>query len=92
MRGHLHNEWTAADNDPASGSGGRAARTRARAEEDSTHHLVQRAQRRLQPEARRAHAREGGAVLALVTIAAAIGAAALETRRPDSRLRSLGKF
>jgi len=38
------------------------------------------------------HAREGGAVLALVTIAAAVGAAALEARRPDSRLRSLGKF
>lgn len=40
----------------------------------------------------RDHAREGGAVLALATIAAAIGAAALEARRPDSRLRSLGKF
>ncbi len=40
----------------------------------------------------RAHAREGGALLALATIAAAVGAAALETRRPDSRLRSLGKF
>ncbi|HEY0102795.1 MAG TPA: SDR family oxidoreductase [Brevundimonas sp.] len=40
----------------------------------------------------REHAREGGAVLALVTIAAAIGAAALDARRPDSRLRSLGKF
>jgi len=38
------------------------------------------------------HAREGGALLALVTIAAAVGAAALETRRPDSRIRSLGKF
>jgi len=38
------------------------------------------------------HAREGGTVLALATIAAAIGAAALEARRPDSRLRSLGKF
>lgn len=38
------------------------------------------------------HAREGGAFLALATIAAAIGAAALEARRPDSRLRSLGKF
>lgn len=40
----------------------------------------------------REHAREGGAVLALATIAAAIGAAALDARRPDSRLRSLGKF
>ena len=33
------------------------------------------------------HAREGGALLAVATIAAAIGAAALETRRPNSRLR-----
>jgi short-subunit dehydrogenase/ElaB/YqjD/DUF883 family membrane-anchored ribosome-binding protein len=40
----------------------------------------------------RDHAREGGALLALVTIAAAIGAAALDVRRPDSRIRSLGKF
>ena len=40
----------------------------------------------------RDHAKEGGALLALVTIAAAVGAAALEARRPDSRLRSLGKF
>jgi short-subunit dehydrogenase/ElaB/YqjD/DUF883 family membrane-anchored ribosome-binding protein len=40
----------------------------------------------------REHAREGGAILALATIAAAIGAAALDARRPDSRLRSLGKF
>jgi ElaB/YqjD/DUF883 family membrane-anchored ribosome-binding protein len=40
----------------------------------------------------RGHAREGGALLALVTIAAAIGAAALDVRRPDSRIRSLGKF
>lgn len=40
----------------------------------------------------RDHAREGGALLALATIAAAVGAAALESRRPDSRLRSLGKF
>ena len=37
----------------------------------------------------RDHAREGGAVLALATIAAAIGAAALDARRPDSRLRGL---
>ncbi|MDO9587237.1 MAG: SDR family oxidoreductase [Brevundimonas sp.] len=40
----------------------------------------------------RDHAREGGALLALATIAAAIGAAALDVRRPDSRIRSLGKF
>ena len=40
----------------------------------------------------RDHAREGGAILALATIAAAIGAAALDARRPDSRLRSLGRF
>ncbi|MGZ9099574.1 MAG: SDR family oxidoreductase [Brevundimonas sp.] len=38
------------------------------------------------------HAREGGALLALATIAAAVGAAALDARRPDSKLRSLGKF
>lgn len=35
----------------------------------------------------REHAREGGALLAVATIAAAIGAAALESRRPDSRVR-----
>ena len=40
----------------------------------------------------RDHAKEGGALLALATIAAAIGAAALDVRRPDSKLRSLGKF
>jgi short-subunit dehydrogenase len=40
----------------------------------------------------RDHAREGGALLALATIAAAIGAAALDVRRPDSRIRKLGKF
>ena len=38
------------------------------------------------------HAREGGALLAIATIAAAVGAAALDARRPDSKLRSLGKF
>jgi short-subunit dehydrogenase len=37
----------------------------------------------------RDHAREGGALLAVATIAAAIGAAALESRRPDSRVRRL---
>ena len=40
----------------------------------------------------RDHAKEGGALLAVATIAAAIGAAALDVRRPDSRIRSLGKF
>jgi len=35
------------------------------------------------------HAREGGALLAVATIAAAIGAAALESQRPDSRVRRL---
>ena len=29
---------------------------------------------------------------ALATIAAAIGAAALDARRPDSRLRNIGRF
>lgn len=37
----------------------------------------------------RDHAREGGALLAVATIAAAIGAAALESRRPDSRVRRI---
>jgi len=37
----------------------------------------------------REHAREGGALLAVATIAAAIGAAALESRRPDSRVRRM---
>ncbi|MBX3477890.1 MAG: SDR family NAD(P)-dependent oxidoreductase [Brevundimonas sp.] len=37
----------------------------------------------------RDHAREGGALLALATIAAAVGAAALDAKRPDSRLRGL---
>lgn len=39
----------------------------------------------------RTHAKEGGAILALATIAAAIGAAALDARRPDSRLRNIGR-
>lgn len=38
------------------------------------------------------HAREGGALLAVATIAAAIGAAALESRRPDSKFRKLAKL
>ena len=37
----------------------------------------------------RDHAREGGALLAIATIAAAIGAAALESQRPDSKVRRL---
>jgi NAD(P)-dependent dehydrogenase (short-subunit alcohol dehydrogenase family)/ElaB/YqjD/DUF883 family membrane-anchored ribosome-binding protein len=37
----------------------------------------------------RDHAKEGGALLAVATIAAAIGAAALESRRPDSRVRRI---
>jgi ElaB/YqjD/DUF883 family membrane-anchored ribosome-binding protein len=37
----------------------------------------------------REHAREGGALLAVATIAAAIGAAALESQRPDSRVRRI---
>lgn len=40
----------------------------------------------------RTHAREGAGLIALATIAAAIGAAALDARRPDSRLRNIGKF
>lgn len=40
----------------------------------------------------RDHAREGGALLAVATIAAAIGAAALESRRSDSRVRRIAKF
>jgi short-subunit dehydrogenase len=40
----------------------------------------------------RGHAREGGALLAIATIAAAIGAAALESQRPDSRVRKIARF
>ncbi|CAN5356142.1 hypothetical protein BH10PSE2_BH10PSE2_28990 [soil metagenome] len=40
----------------------------------------------------RDHAREGGSLLAVATIAAAIGAAVLESRRPDSRVRRIAKF
>jgi ElaB/YqjD/DUF883 family membrane-anchored ribosome-binding protein len=39
----------------------------------------------------RTHAKEGGTLLALATIAAAVGAAALDARRPDSRLRGIGR-
>lgn len=40
----------------------------------------------------REHAKEGSALIALATIAAAVGAAALDARRPDSKLRALGRF
>ncbi len=40
----------------------------------------------------RDHAKEGGALLAVATIAAAIGAAALESRRRGDASRSFGKF
>ena len=40
----------------------------------------------------RDHAREGGALLAVATLAAAIGAVALESRRPDSKVRRIAKF
>lgn len=40
----------------------------------------------------RDHAREGGAILAIATIAAAIGAAALESRQPNSRVRRIARF
>lgn len=40
----------------------------------------------------RDHAREGGALLAVATIAAAIGAAALENRRKDEGSRGFGKL
>ena len=40
----------------------------------------------------RDHVKEGGALLAVATIAAAVGAAALDARRPDGRIRSLGRF
>lgn len=40
----------------------------------------------------RSHAREGGAILAIVTIAAAVGAAALESRRANAPTRSSSKY
>ncbi|RZJ17136.1 MAG: SDR family NAD(P)-dependent oxidoreductase [Brevundimonas sp.] len=40
----------------------------------------------------RDHAKEGGAVLALLTIAAAVGAAALENRRAEGRTRGISRF
>lgn len=69
---------------------------------DDTRHTSRRALKKQGKRARhyaseagtyaRDHAREGGAILALVTIAAAVGAAALDARRPDSKIRSLGRF
>jgi len=40
----------------------------------------------------RDHAKEGGAVLALLTIAAAVGAAAIENRRAEGRTRGISRF
>ncbi len=40
----------------------------------------------------RSHAREGGALLAIVTIAAAVGAAALESRRSNAPTRSSSRY
>ena len=40
----------------------------------------------------RDHAKEGGAILALITVAAAIAAAAYDTQQPDSKIRKLGRF
>ncbi|WP_299175911.1 SDR family oxidoreductase [uncultured Brevundimonas sp.] len=40
----------------------------------------------------RGHVREGGALLAVATIAAAVGAAVLESRRPDSHVRRIARF
>lgn len=40
----------------------------------------------------RDHPREGGALLAVATLAAVIGAAVLESRRPDSHVRRIARF
>jgi len=40
----------------------------------------------------RDHAKEGGALLAVATLAAAVGAAVLESRRPDSHVRRIARF
>lgn len=40
----------------------------------------------------RDHAREGGALLAVATLAAVVGAAVLESRRPDSHVRRIARF
>ena len=81
---------------------GEEARHRSRRLFDDTRHSSRRALRKHGKKARhyaheagdyaRDHAKEGGALLALVTIAAAVGAAALDARRPDSKIRSLGRF
>ena len=40
----------------------------------------------------RDHRREGGALLAVATLAAVVGAAMLESRRPDSQVRRIARF
>ncbi|NBB65007.1 SDR family NAD(P)-dependent oxidoreductase [Pseudomonas sp. ODNR1LW] len=40
----------------------------------------------------REHVREGGALLAVATLAAVVGAAVLESRRPDSHVRRIARF
>lgn len=40
----------------------------------------------------RDHQREGGALLAVAALAAVVGAAVLETRRPDSQIRRIAHF
>jgi len=40
----------------------------------------------------RDHRREGGALLAVATLAAVVGAAVLESRRPDSQVRRIARF
>ncbi|MDQ1152945.1 hypothetical protein [Brevundimonas sp. SORGH_AS_0993] len=40
----------------------------------------------------RDHQREGGALLAVAALAAVVGAAVLETRRPDSQIRRIARF
>ncbi len=81
---------------------GEDARHKSRRFFDDTRHTSRRALKKQGKRARhyaseagtyaRDHAKEGGAILALVTIAAAVGAAALDARRPDSKIRSLGRF
>jgi len=81
---------------------GEDARHKSRRFFDDTRHTSRKALKKHGKRARhyaseagtyaRDHAKEGGAILALVTIAAAVGAAALDARRPDSKIRSLGRF
>lgn len=40
----------------------------------------------------RDHQREGGALLAVAALAAVVGAAVLESRRPDSQIRRIARF